>query len=362
MNKFFKKVAVFSVATAYILLYVLGDYKYGFTQASAFNYNDNITDVTSVEIESIEELMLIPLGTSFGIKLYTDGVIVSALQDIVTENGTVCPADEAGIEVGDYIMSLNGEAVESNSHFSSLIYNNLSNEITLEVKRDDEIYTTTVTPVYDGENYMLGLWIKDSAAGIGTLTFAYPNTGVFGGLGHGICDSDSGELVSLKGGQASSIIISNIIKASEAETGSICGYFSNYDDLGTLYENNSTGIFGILEETPEIEPVYVMAKEDVTTGAVTILTTLDNNGVQSFDAEIISIAYDRTSLSKNFVIKITDEDLLKATGGIIQGMSGSPILQDGKIVGAVTHVFVNDSTKGYGIFIENMLETAETIK
>lgn len=361
MKNFYKKIACFSIATIYSILYVICDNNYAFTQASVFDDGDNISGVSSSEIEITEDIMVIPLGTAFGIKLYTDGVIVSALQDIITEAGSFCPASDAGIKVGDYILSINGIEVESNTHFSSLIYSNLGTTMQFLVERDGETFTTELTPVYDGESYKVGLWIKDSAAGIGTLTFAYADSGIFGGLGHGICDSDTGELLNLKGGEASSVTINSVIKAEGSETGTLCGFFSGSGSLGLLYDNNATGIFGVLEDIPDTEAIYIMDKQDVHTGAVTIMTSIDNSGAKSFEAEIISIAFDRTSLTKNFVIQITDDELLEMTGGIVQGMSGSPIIQDGKLVGAITHVFVNDSTKGYGIFIENMLESTQVI-
>ncbi len=328
-------------------------------EASLFN-SVNIEHEETIVANTEEEKYLVPLGSVFGVKLYTDGVIVSSMQNINVDGENICPAKLAGIMEGDFILSIEGEKIKNNEHFTELLSKYVTEEITLEIKRDSQTFTTSLKAVYDGEYYRLGMWIKDSAAGIGTLTFYDPATDTFGGLGHGIYDIDSGNLMSLKGGEPVNIEISHIEKATETEPGKICGYFSSDDSLGELYINNDTGVFGSFYDEPQGVALPVASASEIKIGKATIISTIENGETKEYEIEIEKISTEDKQI-KNMTIKITDEDLLAQTGGILQGMSGSPIIQDGKIVGAVTHVFVNDPTRGYGIFIENMLESAESI-
>lgn len=359
---------IFSVILCIISLY--GVFNLIFNEDDIYIFEENTEiQTTNIEEEEItantlpetEEIMLVPLGDIFGIKLYTNGVIVSSLQQINSNGQFSCPAEDAGVMVGDYITAINGIEIESNEHFSSLMTDYISGEIILTIKRDDETFDTAITPVFDGTYYRFGMWIRDSAAGIGTLTYYNPADGTFGGLGHAIYDTDTGELMELKNGTPTSITISSIDKASTGVTGQIGGYFGNEISYGTLFANTESGLFGTLNYTPEYEAIPICEKADVYEGECYIISTIENGEQIYYSAEIIDINEDLTATTKNFTVKITDESLLSLTGGIIQGMSGSPIVQDGKLVGAVTHVFVSDPSLGYGIFIENMLETAETV-
>ncbi|MFI3206907.1 MAG: SpoIVB peptidase [Clostridia bacterium] len=356
-----KKFSLASISAIFLSLITLSSVNYIQTanasmdeEASLFNKIDSTSASTS-------EKMLVPLGTNFGIKIYTDGVIVSSLQEIITEQGSVCPAENAGIQAGDYILEINGTTINNNEHFLELLSQNAGETVLFKIKRDEEVFETSLSPVADSDGYRFGMWIRDSAGGIGTLTYYDPSTGDFGGLGHGICDIDSGELLSLKEGEPAEVVISGIDKAEEDEPGRIEGYFSGSESLGSLYSNSDCGIFGTLYEQPSGTAIPIAEKEEVKTGSAQILATIETGNTQYYDIEIESICslYEDT---KNFVIKVTDPELIEITGGIIQGMSGSPIIQDGKIIGAVTHVFLSDPTKGYGIFIENMLETAEGVE
>ena len=301
------------------------------------------------------ESAVIPLGSAFGIKLFTDGVIVASLSEIYTENGINCPAAEAGIKPGDYLLTANGSTITGNAVLANLIGRSEGEPVALTVRRGEKIFETSVTPVISDGSFKTGMWVRDSAAGIGTLTFYDPSSGSFAGLGHGICDMDTNGLMSLKRGEPAPIELCGILKGEAEHTGQLKGYFASEESLGELLVNNETGVYGTLKEIPAGQPVEVLSREDVVRGPVQILVSLNENGPQYYDAEIERISA-KNQHTKNLVVKVTDPRLLELTGGIIQGMSGSPIFQNGRLAGAVTHVFTDDPTMGYGIFAETMLE------
>ena len=309
----------------------------------------------AAEASISSENAVIPLGSAFGIKLFTDGVIVASLSDIYTENGICCPAADAGIKPGDYLLTANGTAITGNGVLANLIGRSEGEPIGLQIRRGEKIFETTVTPVLGDGSFKTGMWVRDSAAGIGTLTFYDPQSGSFAGLGHGICDMDTSGLMSLKRGEPAPIQLCGILKGERDHPGQLKGYFSSEEALGQLLVNNETGVYGTLREIPTGREVEVLSREDVVCGPVQILVSLDERGPRYYDAEIERISA-KNQLTKNLVVKVTDPRLLELTGGIIQGMSGSPIFQNGKLAGAVTHVFTDDPTAGYGIFAETMLE------
>lgn len=324
-------------------------------EASAFNGGKGFTaKATAADATDISNKNVILLGSTFGIKLFTDGVIVASLSEVYTENGMCCPAEDAGIKAGDYIIEAEGKVISHNSDVAAIIGQSGGEEITVKVRRNDKIFEAAVTPVFSEGSFKTGMWIRDSAAGIGTLTFYDPDTGKFAGLGHGICDIDTNGVMTLKSGQPMPVTLLGIDKGLPDVPGQLKGYFSSDEPLGTLLANNETGVYGTLNEPPQSELVQLMPKGEVKCGAVQVLATVDENGARLYDAEIEQISRENT-LTKNFVLRITDPELLSLTGGIVQGMSGSPVLQDGKLVGAVTHVFKEDPTCGYGIFAENMM-------
>lgn len=298
---------------------------------------------------------VIPLGSAFGIKLFTDGVIVASLSDIYTEEGVCCPAAEAGILPGDYLLQADGQDIPDNGALARYIGSSQGEAISFQVRREDQVFSVEVTPVYGEGSFKTGMWVRDSAAGIGTLTFYDPATGVFAGLGHGICDMDTNGVMALKSGEPAPITLSGIVKGQADSPGQLRGYFSSEESLGTLLANRETGVYGTLHQAPAEEMVETLTREEVTTGPVQLLVSLDETGPQLYEAEIQEII-NRDKTTKNLVVQVTDPRLLERTGGIVQGMSGAPILQNGKLAGAVTHVFTEDPTLGYGIFISNMLE------
>lgn len=298
---------------------------------------------------------VIPLGSAFGIKLFTDGVIVASLSDIYTEEGVCCPAAEAGILPGDYLLQADGQDIPDNGALARYIGSSQGESISFQVRREDQVFSVEVTPVYGEGSFKTGMWVRDSAAGIGTLTFYDPATGVFAGLGHGICDMDTNGVMALKSGEPAPIALSGIVKGQADSPGQLRGYFSSEESLGTLLANRETGVYGTLHQAPAGEAVETLTREEVTTGPVQLLVSLDETGPQLYEAEIQEII-NRDKTTKNLVVQVTDPRLLERTGGIVQGMSGAPILQNGKLAGAITHVFTEDPTLGYGIFISNMLE------
>lgn len=317
-----------------------------------------ILPIKKSKIEIVDEKSLMAGGNTFGIKLYTDGVLVISLTDIETDDGKTNPAHESGLKIKDVIMTVDGTKITGSEHLTECVKQCGGKALTLGVKRDKIYFEVKVTPVKDRTGiYRLGCWVRDSTAGIGTITFYDVVNKTFAGLGHGICDSDTGELMTLSYGKALHAEIFSVIKGTSGTPGELRGTFDESKRIGTLYKNCDTGIFGTIETSynPDGEIYPIAFKQDIHEGNAQILCTIDENGVRSYDIEIVHIYTNATKSSKNMVISVTDENLIEKTGGIVQGMSGSPIIQDGKIIGAVTHVMINDPTKGYGIFIENML-------
>lgn len=320
--------------------------------------------VKSTQVKVISEQMLTPGGTVFGIKLFTKGVIVVDINNVDTLNGTVCPAKLAGILKGDVILTIDGYAVTSNENVASIISKSEGKPLAVTLKRDNQTIKTILSPAVsriDGI-YKGGIWVRDSSAGIGTITYFDRNEKIFAGLGHGICDSDTGKIMPLASGEICDVQINSILKGQSGSPGELRGSFTSTQSNGELLLNNETGIFGNFEKTPNnFSSIPVKLKQQVHVGEAKIICTLDTNGPKEYSIFIEKIDLNPKTMTKNMIITVTDPDLLDKTGGIVQGMSGSPIIQDDMLVGAVTHVFVNNPTKGYGIFIENMINFSNTL-
>ncbi len=319
-----------------------------------------VIPVKSAKIVHADAKMLIPGGSPVGVKLLAEGVMVVKTAE-VTEG--VSPASEAGICAGDNIISANGEELNSSARLSEIIENSDGEPIVFEVMRNGKRFTATVTPVYSENDgtYKAGLWIRDSTAGVGTLTFIDPETGIFGALGHPISDSDTLTTLPLGSGEIVDVVITGYDRGERGCPGELYGTFVSGLASGTIELNCEQGIFGTMTYPSRQEAIPIAFKSEVRTGPATILTTIDGSTPQEFEVEIERVTLSSAAKSKNIIIKVTDPELLELTGGIVQGMSGSPIIQDGKLVGAVTHVFVSDPTRGYGIFIENMLDAADIL-
>ena len=319
--------------------------------------------VKDVTVTVTEEAVVMVCGTPFGIKLYTKGVLVVGLSDVDTVAGKVNPAAAAGVCIGDAILAVNGRAVATSNEVGALIRDCGGKRVTLRLERDGVEFEASFTPVKAAgeEGYRAGLWVRDSAAGIGTLTFYNPADGTFGGLGHAVCDVDTGAPMPLAGGEIVPARIFGITKGKAGTPGALKGCFDT-GNLGVLAKNGDNGLYGSLDAYPfGWQTMAVAHRQQVKEGAAQIVCTVDGTRPQAYDAVIQQVRYGGADSTRNLVIRVTDPDLLAATGGIVQGMSGSPIIQDGKLVGAVTHVLVDDPTRGYGIFAENMLETAQTV-
>ncbi|MDD5953343.1 MAG: SpoIVB peptidase [Oscillospiraceae bacterium] len=320
--------------------------------------------VKTVTVTEADRPTVIPGGTPFGIKLFTNGVVVVGVSSISTASGDRNPAEEAGIQLGDIITKVNGKAVTETEMISTAMTDSNGAPVTMTLRRGTTEQMVTVHPArsdFDG-TYKGGIWVRDSTAGIGIVTFYQPETNVFGGLGHGICDVDTNDLMPLRIGEIVPVCISGVVPGRQGQAGELQGYFTSNNAMGRLLQNGDTGVYGTLDGAPsDRSPVQIALKQEVHKGSAQILTTIDGESPQWYAAEIESIDLREDSSTKNLVIHITDETLLQKTGGIVQGMSGSPILQDGRLVGAVTHVFVHDPTRGYGIFAETMVDVSEEI-
>ncbi len=322
-----------------------------------------IVPIKTVKVIELQNTEVAVLGTPFGIKMFTEGVLVVGYSDIETKDGVKNPSADAGVKKGDIILKINGKNVENNSNVQNIIRNTKGKTISVLLKRGDKHFTVSLTPIYSEADkvYKIGIWIRDSSAGIGTLTYYDPSTNVLAGLGHGICDTDTGDLVPCESGQFVGAEIVGIKKSSKETTGELQGVLSG-KVTAEIKTNDITGVYGVAKAPVSSEKVMEIAlKQEIKTGKAQILTTLDNGQPKLYDCLIKKVYHNDSSRIKNMVIEVTDPDLLAKTGGIVQGMSGSPIIQNGKLVGAVTHVFVNNCRQGYGIFAENMLETAQDL-
>jgi stage IV sporulation protein B len=302
---------------------------------------------------------LIPVGKAVGVKLFAQGVLVVATSDLESEGQTLSPARTSGLQEGDIILQANEEPLDSTEELQSLLQKNGSEPVRLAVQRGSSALEMTTQPA-QGEDgvWRLGAWIRDSMAGIGTVTFYDPATGQFGALGHGITDVDTAVLMPLASGAIMPAKVTAVLKGERGAPGELHGDFAVNNDMGTLQANTQSGIFGTLADPaflPLGSAVPVADASQIKTGKATILSNIEGDTVTEYSVEIVRL-YSSEQCGRNLLLRVTDPRLLEVTGGIVQGMSGSPILQDGKLVGAVTHVLVNDPTLGYGIFIEEMLE------
>ena len=306
--------------------------------------------VRSVTVAKLEDVKVYAGGVPFGIKFSTKGAVVIGFEDEAKN-----PAYKAGLRLHDTITKVNGQEISSAAQLSSIVESREDIELTY-VRAGKENKVKFKAKYSDSEKkYTLGIWLKDSGAGIGTLTYVM-NDGSFGGLGHGICENETGELTPILNGSVLGVTINGLAKGQRGVPGELKGYF-NSSKTGTIYKNTEVGVFGALIDIPsEIKgKSYSLGlKDEIKEGRAKVICTLDDNVRREYDIEICAINRNAQG-NKCFSVKVTDGDLLAKTGGIVQGMSGSPIIQNGKLVGAITHVLVNDPTTGYGIFIENMI-------
>ena len=315
--------------------------------------------VKDVNVNVTQRKNVILGGMPFGMRIYTNGLVVSNTSNVGNKN----PSFDAGIKSGDIILCVNGEEIDTNEQLLNAVEKSKGNALSIKAMHDGKEYSTKIIPVFDenSKKYRIGLMVRDSCAGIGTMTFFDKENHIFAGLGHGICDTSSGSLMPLEKGDIVNAEINFVNKSICGSPGSLSGTFTDSKPVGTITANSQMGIYGTLNENALIpqNSIPVSFTQEVKRGKAQILTTIDSEQPKLYDINIEDVSYNNNS-NKNMVIKITDKELLEKTGGIVQGMSGSPIIQDNKLVGAVTHVFVNDTSRGYGIFAENMLNFCNT--
>lgn len=324
--------------------------------------------VKEVTLNVIPDIKVVPSGEAIGVKIESKGVLIVGLSSITDVKGRKCsPAADAGFEIGDKIMDIDGNQVEKEKDIVDYLNNRTSKDekVKVTVDRDGSKHEFNLKPVECEEDnmYRIGLWVRDNIAGVGTMTFYDPDSRVFGALGHGITDIDSGVLVDINKGSILKSKIASIQKARKTVPGELVGIFYDNDDAyGVIEKNTSFGIYGKLSaeyKSARTKPVSIGLNNQIKEGSAKILTTIEGNKVEEFDIEIQKVMRQKSSESKSMIIKVTDKRLLEKTGGIVQGMSGSPIIQNGKLIGSVTHVLVNDPTRGFGISIEWMLKEAD---
>lgn len=310
------------------------------------------------------ETRLIPGGAAVGVALATKGVLVVGVSDVAGKS----PAQQAGLRAGDVIESVNGQELTSSQQLTALVSAAGGLPLNVTFNRNGAVRQATLSPMQDAASgaWRIGAWVRDSTAGVGTLSYYNPTDGTYGALGHAINDGDTGRLLPVRLGSVLQAEIVDVRRGKKGAPGELRGSFlRDQVVLGDMEKNTQLGIYGHLD-TPHQNPLYpdgvpVGYQESVELGPATILSTIDGNGVRAYSVEIIQAARQLTPAQKSMVIRVTDPVLLEKTGGIVQGMSGSPILQNGRIIGAVTHVFVDDPTQGFGVYIEWMLATAETL-
>lgn len=328
-----------------------------------------IFPVKSVSIKSVSnDIVLYPGGQPVGVKLSTKGVLVVALSDIKTENGKVSsPSALGGIQIGDNIIKINDTLVKNAEQTQSQINSSEGKNLKITIDRKGEQLEKIVKPIKSSEdkNYKIGLWIRDSTAGVGTLTFYDEKTKMFAALGHPITDVDTGTILSINSGEIVSSSIVSVKRGLRGNPGELKGIFVNEETiLGHIQKNTECGVFG--KSNTKLankydKPMKVALRNEIKEGPAKILTTIDGDNPKYYDIQIEKLLSQDTPGPKSMIIKVTDPVLLEKTGGIVQGMSGSPIIQDNKIIGAVTHVLINKPDVGYGIYIEWMLKDASIL-
>ena len=316
----------------------------------------------TVTANIIEDRKVIPLGNIAGLKLYTDGVLVVGTSDVEDEEGNIYkPYEEAGIEIGDSILKINNKDIHSTEELLECVSSCKGEKIDLIYKKGNKECLSNIQPIKTGKNtYKLGLWVRDAAAGIGTLSFYDKLTNSIVSLGHGIQDIDTGNIVEISSGELVTTSIDNIKIGEKQNPGKIEGNIDNSNNIGDIYSNTKFGVYGHVNSDKYLnldnsKEVSIALRNEIKEGEATIICTLENGKTESYQVNIQKIFKNNNENNKSMIVKITDEKLLKKTGGIIQGMSGSPIIQNEKLVGALTHVLVSDPTTGYGVFADLMI-------
>lgn len=318
----------------------------------------NLFPVKDISVNVIPKTKVVPIGASIGMKLYTDGVLVVGMSEIEGEE----PFKNSGIKEGDRILEINDNKISNTNELINVVNESEGNNLNIKYVRGEEVETTSIKPVKNSNNeYKLGLWVRDAAAGVGTLTFYEPESGMFAALGHGIVDIDTSQIINIANGELVTTNILSITKGEKGTPGEIRGTIENGYTLGNIYKNTGFGVFGSLTNTSPLgintnEAIDVALRNEIQLGKAEIICQLEDGKKEKYEIEIQKKFVNNNEDNKSMLIKITDDRLLEKTGGIIQGMSGAPIIQNGKFVGAVTHVLVNNPTVGYAVFGDIMIK------
>ena len=323
-----------------------------------------IFPLKNIQVDVVDTQYAVPCGLPVGIYLKSDGVMVIGTGEVAGPDGSSSEPSLGILQSGDYILAAGGVPLESKEDLIRAVEASSGQEMVLSVRRQDQKFDVKVTPARDsGGSCKLGVWVRDDTQGIGTMTYVDTN-GRFGALGHGISDTDTGRLVQIQDGSLYETAIMGIEKGSAGKPGVMSGviYYGPGSSLGSIAANTEEGVFGAVDarfaDQLEAEPLEIGYKQDVREGPAVIRSSVSGTP-KDYAIEIERVDYSAGKTGKSMVIRVTDPELLALTGGIVQGMSGSPIIQDGRLIGAVTHVFIQDSSRGYGIFIEHMLENCQ---
>ena len=322
-----------------------------------------------IDVNVIPRTKVIPLGNSVGLKLYTKGVLVVGMSEIQgKDNKKHKPYENSGIEEGDIIVAVNNVAITSTDDLVRNVNKYNGDEVQISYVRNDNTLTANIKPTQTATNeYKLGLWVRDAAAGVGTATFYEPSTGMFTALGHGITDIDTGEIVKIANGELTTSSIISIKRGERGNPGEIRGTIDAGSKIGEVYKNGTFGISGKVTNKENLkidsmQELEVALRSEIKEGKAFIICELENGKKEQYEIEIERIYVSNNYDNKSMLIKITDKSLLEKTGGIIQGMSGSPIIQNGRFVGAVTHVLVNNPTQGYAVFADMMIKQMREVE
>ena len=324
----------------------------------------NLIPLKNIDVNVIPKTTVVPMGNAIGMKLYTAGVLVVGMSEIEGKK----PYENSGIKEGDRIIQINQNQIDNTDDLMKAVNKSDGNNISIKYVRDEKTITTSIKPLKNSSNeYKIGLWVRDAAAGVGTLTFYEPSSGMFATLGHGIMDIDTAELIKIANGELVTTNILSINKGTKGNPGEIRGTIEAGHTIGSISKNTKFGVFGTINKTPYLNTsntneVQVALREEIKTGKAQIICELENGKKEYYDIEIQRIFISNNKDNKSMLIKVTDKKLSEKTGGIIQGMSGAPIIQNGKFVGAVTHVLVNDPTIGYGVFADIMLKQMKEVE
>ena len=340
--------------------------------AGTFELNLNLfgtIPVKEIDVNVIPKTKVVPMGNLIGAKLYTSGVLVVGMSEIQGDDQQKHkPYEGSGIEEGDMIVEMDSKKIANTDELVETVNSSKGKAIQIKYVRNDETITTSIQPIKSEDNeYKLGLWVRDAAAGVGTLTFYEPSTGKFAALGHGIVDVDTGDIINIANGE---LVTSNLVAIKKGEKGTpgeIKGSIDSGVTIGNISKNTNFGVFGLVSNKNNLnlngaKEYEVALRSEIQTGEAEIICELENGKKDQYKIEISKIYTSNNYDNKSMMIKITDERLLQKTGGIIQGMSGSPIIQNGKFVGAITNVLVSDPTTGYAIFGDLMVKQMKSVK